>query len=254
MPPQAEPSRRQRLEAADLRAAWDDQAAAFVAWAREPNHDSYWLFHRDLFLQLVPRPGRRTLDLGCGEGRLSRDLKALGHSVVGIDSSRTMVAAALDADPEIEVLLADAAALPFGDSEFDLVIAFMSLQDADDLEGAVGECERVLGTGGRLCLAIVHPLNSAGAFVGDDSDSPFMIEGSYLEPSYYADDVARGGLRVRFVSAHRPLQTYTDALTDRGFLIERLREPPVPDPALRTDRGRRWRRVPMFLHLRAVKP
>jgi len=80
-----------------------------------------------------------------------------------------------------------------------------------------------------------------------------VIEGSYLQPSYYADDVAWEGLQMRFVSAHRPLQTYTDALGKAGFLIERLREPPVPDRALRTDRGRRWRRVPIFLHLRAVK-
>src|SRR5881398_3579130 len=118
MAPQAEPSRRERMESADLRAAWDDQAAAFVAWAREPNHDSYWLFHRDLFLELVPRPGRRTLDLGCGEGRLSRDLKALGHDVVGVDASPTMLAAAREAAPEIELHVADAAELPFADASF----------------------------------------------------------------------------------------------------------------------------------------
>ena len=253
MPPQAEPSRRERMQAADLRAAWDRHAAAFVAWAREPNHDSYWRFHRDLFLELVPGPGRRTLDLGCGEGRLSRDLKRLGHNVVGVDAAQTMVAAARAADAEIDVQLADAAALPFGEAEFDLVIAFMSLQDVEDLEGAIGECARVLDDGGRICIAIVHPINSAGSFVGDESDSPFVIEGSYLQPSYYADNVAWEGLQMRFVSAHRPLQAYTDALSKAGFLVERLREPPVPDRALRTERGRRWRRVPIFLHLRAIK-
>lgn len=90
---------RTRMSAANLRAAWEDHAAEFIAWAREPNHDSYWRFHRDQFLELLPPPGRRTLDLGCGEGRLSRDLKALGHEMVAVDASPTMLSAAREADP-----------------------------------------------------------------------------------------------------------------------------------------------------------
>src|SRR2546425_169670 len=81
-------------------------------------------------------PGRSTLDLGCGEGRLSRDLKTLGHDIVGVDASPTMLAAAREADPELETYLADVAALPFADGAFDLAIAFMSLQDVENLEGA----------------------------------------------------------------------------------------------------------------------
>jgi hypothetical protein len=37
--------------------------------------------------------------------------------------------------------------------------------------------------GGRLCLAIVHPINSAGKFEGErhDHDALFVIRGSYLD-------------------------------------------------------------------------
>jgi SAM-dependent methyltransferase len=244
---------RTRLEAGDLRAAWEQNAAAFVAWARKPGHDSYWQFHRDLFLELLPLPGRRTLDLGCGEGRLSRDLKALGHAVVGIDQSPTMLAAANEADADIETHLADAASLPFGDEEFDLVVAFMCFQDVDDYRGAIREAARVLEPGGRLCLAIVHPLGSAGQFEDREPDSPFMVRGSYLEPSYYSDDVARDGLEIAFVSAHRPLEAYVDALADAGLLVERLREPSVPERVITHESSRRWQRLPLFLHTRAVK-
>src|SRR3954454_18992837 len=127
--PRDRPMTRTRLESVDLAAAWDEQAPNFVAWARRPDHDSYWHFHRDTFLELVPPPGRRTLDLGCGEGRLSRDLKAIGHDVVGVDVASAMLEAAREADPSIETHLADAAALPFHDGSFDCVVAFMSLQD-----------------------------------------------------------------------------------------------------------------------------
>ena len=88
------PASRTRLEGADLRAAWVDHAAEWISWARAPDHDSYTKFHKDLFLPLVPPPGRRTLDLGCGEGRLSNDLAQLGHTVIGIDRSPMMVEAA----------------------------------------------------------------------------------------------------------------------------------------------------------------
>ena len=80
--------------------AWEEHAPEFKAWARKPGHDSYWQYHREQFLELVPPPGRRALDLGCGEGRLSRDLKAIGHDVVAVDLSPTMLAAAKDADPD----------------------------------------------------------------------------------------------------------------------------------------------------------
>src|SRR6266516_3950141 len=138
MNPADHPLIRTRLASADLRDAWERHAAEFVAWARKPDHDSYW-FHRDLFLEDLPPPGRRTLDLGSGEGRLSRALKAMGHRVVDIDTSPTMLAAAKEKDPSIPTCLADAATLPFADGSFDCVVAFMSLQDVDDFHRAIGE-------------------------------------------------------------------------------------------------------------------
>ncbi len=236
-----------------LSRAWERAAQGFTAWARAPRHDSYWRFHRDQFLEIVPAPGRLTLDIGCGEGRLSRDLKALGHTIVAVDSSPTMVANARQADAAIEVHLADAAKLPLADAVADLAIAFMSLQDMDDMPGAVREAARVLEPGGRLCLAIVHPLNSAGSFAGEGADSPFVISGSYLEPFHYTDELERDGLAVTFASRHHPLEDYFEALAAAGLLVERLREHPMPDAAIRRPRQHRWQRVPMFLHIRALR-
>ena len=248
------PLRRSRHRRLDLQSEWERSAVGFITWARKPQHDSYWLFHRDVFLELVPPPRGRTLDLGSGEGRLSRDLKALGHDVAAVDGAPTMVAAAREADPGLEVHLADAASLPFEDGSFASVVALMSLQDIDDLAGAIREVARVLGPRGVFCFAIVHPISSSGTFVDDTPESAFLIEGSYFEPSYYVDDFSRDGVEVTMASVHRPLQDYTECLAGEGFVIERLREPSVPEHAIWNERSRRWQRLPPFLHVRASKP
>ncbi|HJZ30490.1 MAG TPA: class I SAM-dependent methyltransferase [Hyphomicrobiaceae bacterium] len=230
---------------------WEAHALQWIAWARAPGHDSYWRFHRDQFLKIVPPPGRRTIDIGCGEGRLTRHLKTLGHNVIGIDASPSLIAAARQSDPLMDLRLADAAALPLAAASADLAIAFMSLHDIDAMSAAVREVARILEPGGRLCVAIVHPLNSAGRFEATTADACFVIKASYLDPFDYADPVERDGLAMTFHSRHRPIESYFMALEAAGLVVEALREPRVPDDAVASDSGRRWQRLPLFLHLRA---
>jgi SAM-dependent methyltransferase len=239
---------------ASLSEAWEREAAQWIAWARAPGHDSYWRFHRDQFLELVPAPGRLTLDIGCGEGRLTRDLSARGHTVVALDASPTMISAAREADPTGDYRVADAAKLPVRDAVCDLAIAFMSLQDLDDMPGAVAEIGRVLMPGACVCLAVVHPLNSAGKFADEAADSPFIVRGSYLGESPYRDVVSRDGHDMTFHSRHRPLESYSRALEAAGLYVDAIREHPMPASAIHLARSLRWTRVPLFLHLRARKP
>jgi SAM-dependent methyltransferase len=147
----------------------------------------------------------------------------------------------------IEAKVADAVALPFEDGAFDLVVAFMSLQDMDDLDAAVREVGRVLERGGRFCFAVVHPINFAGRFESKEPEARFVIRGSYLEPSQYDEVIERDGFRIRFAATHRPLEAYSRALEAAGLAWEELREPPYAEGT------RRWARVPLFLHALAVK-
>lgn len=236
-----------------LRDEWEAQAKNWIAWARKPDHDSYWRFHRDQFLDVLPPPGQKTVDIGCGEGRLTRHLKSLGHDVIGVEGSPTLAAAAREMDPSMDIRLADAAALPLEDACVDLAIAFMSLQDVDAMPEAIGEISRVLMPLGKLCFAIVHPINSAGRFSDRTPDAPFVVQGSYLEASRYADEIERDGLEMTFHSEHRPLERYVRALKDAGLLIQALREPRYPEKAIVAESSRRWQRLPLFMHIRALK-
>jgi len=217
-----------------MRNAWDLHADEWISWARAPGHDSYWRFHREAFLPLVPPPERLTLDIGCGEGRLTRDLSRLGHRVLGIDASPAMVAAAASVPGAAgRVAAGDAAALPVADAAADCAVAFMSLQDVDHMEQAVAEAARVLVPGGRLVIAVTHPANTAGKFAPgpDEAARPFVIDGSWFERRALADTCERDGCTMTFHSQHRPLQAYTEALADAGFLIERIRDVGDPSPA-----------------------
>jgi SAM-dependent methyltransferase len=240
-----------RMNLMDLRDSWEAQASQWIQWARAPGHDTYWRFHRDQFLELLPSPGRRTVDIGCGEGRFTRELKGRGHQVIGIESSPSLVAAARESDPLMDIRLADAAALPLESASADLAVAFMSLHDVDAMPIAIREVARILEPAGKLCLAIVHPINSAGRFQQSSVAAPFVIEGEYLRAFRYADRVERDGLTMTFHSEHRPLEAYFRALEEGGLVVEALREPGVPEHAAVSEADRRWQRVPLFLHLRA---
>lgn len=238
-----------------MRQGWDAEALNWARFARTPGHD---YMHHEInlpaLLGLLPAPGRATLDLGCGEGRVGRVLMSLGHRVTGIDASATMVRLAAGHPEPEPAVVADAAELPFADGEFDLVVAYMVFHDIDDMPRAMAETARVLEPGGRLCMVIVHPLNSAGEFAERDATAPFVISGSYLDVGV-ADWVAeRAGVRLTFHSEHRPLEAYGRALEDAGLRIEAIREPGAGDELLARDPAvRRWQRVPLSLQIRAVK-
>ena len=64
----------------------------------------------------------------------------------------------------------------------------------------------------------------------------------------------RDGIRFRFVDRVIPLERYTRALEAEGLLIEALREPaPPPDFVADAPSMARHLRIPLFLHVRAVK-
>jgi len=237
-----------------MRKGWDTQAGN---WGRftQPGLDPYHeLMNLPAFLDLLPAPGRRTLDLGCGEGRVSRALAQAGHTLVATDSSPGMVAQAATQPPAPAALVSDAARLPFIDGAFDLVVAYMCLHDMDRMPDAVREAARVLRPGGRLAVAIPHPVSTAGDLTSQEPDAAQVID-AYLDAAPADWTLDRDGLQVHFHSEHRPLEAYAAALAGAGLLIEQLREPRAT-PALIAQHpsATKWLRLPLFLHLLALRP
>jgi trans-aconitate methyltransferase len=149
---------------------------------------------------LAPRPGERILDLGCGDGVLTKKLVDLGCEVVAVDSSLPQVEAAKALGLDAHVM--DAEALPFRD-EFDAVFSNAVLhwiRRADPMIAAVCRSLRpggrfVAECGGYGCVqkirtALVEALDRRGI------DGEARVPWYFPTPDDYAARLRRAGFRV----------------------------------------------------------
>jgi SAM-dependent methyltransferase len=96
---------------------------------------------------LDPQPGERILDVGCGEGTLTKKIVERGTTVLGIDNSPEMIAAARAAG--IDALLLPAENMTFS-SEFDAAFSNATLHWVLEKEQAARAIFRALKTSGRF--------------------------------------------------------------------------------------------------------
>jgi SAM-dependent methyltransferase len=129
--------------------------AIFGAWAR-PVADAAGI-----------GAGDGVLDVGCGTGVLAREaFRRVGHAgqVVGLDLNAGMLAVAARTEPGIEWRQGDAAALPFEDASFGVVVSQFALMYFPDRAASLGEMWRILAPGGRLAIATWAPLANARGY------------------------------------------------------------------------------------------
>jgi ubiquinone/menaquinone biosynthesis C-methylase UbiE len=124
---------------------------------RAPEYDDWWLGRglyaerdrpgwneelRELESVIADLPPKRTLDVACGTGFLTRHLRG---EVVGLDASERMLALAREQAPDAEFVAGDALSLPFADTTFDRVFAsyFYCHLEEDERARFLAEASRV---------------------------------------------------------------------------------------------------------------
>jgi SAM-dependent methyltransferase len=228
---------------------WESSAQAWIESMGERGERGDWGRQHVLDPVMLSRvaEGRfsNALDVGCGEGRFCRMLKAAGVQATGIDPTRQLIELARERDPSGDYRLGRAEKLEFADATFDLAVSYITLIDIPDFRAAIREMARVLRPGGSLLVANLTGFTSACAergWVKDDSGEylHFPVDNYLREFPFWFE---WSGIRIQ--NWHRPLAAYVSAFLAAGLVLTFFAEPePISGEQISQER---FRRVPWFV-------
>ncbi len=200
---------------------------------------------------------KSVLDVGCGDGQVSRLAVAIGaERVVGVDPTWNQVKVAQQRSGGAVYVRSGAAALPFPDRSFAAVVACLVFEHIRDVDAAIAEVARVLEPGGRFCFFLNHPLLQVpnSGWIDDqmlDPPEQYWRIGPYLIEDETIEEVEKG-VFIPFI--HRPLSRYINALADNGLMLERMVEPaPPPGFLAKASEYEAAASIPRLLYLRTRK-
>jgi malonyl-CoA O-methyltransferase len=207
-----------RLDVARLRASFDRASAGYEAAARLQARVSAELLERVDELRLRPLA---VLDLGCGTGHVTRQLKRRYPRalVIALDSAPGMLREAR----RHQLLLrrfarvcADARQLPLRDASVDLVFSSLMLQWCEPLDTALAEVRRVLKPTGFFAFSTLGPdtlceLRAAWA-QADGREEGHNHVNRFLDMHDVGDAAARTGLLEPVLDVDRVELAYPDTL------------------------------------------
>ena len=161
---------------------------------------------------LAPKAGERVLDLGCGDGQLTRRIMDTGAIVTGLDASPQMVSAAKALG--IDARVGNAESLPFDERSFDAVFSNAALHWVRDHGAMLGGVKRILKSEGRFVAEFGGFGNIAAIRVAMHASLERLgFEGAMDDVNYYPTP-----------------QIYTRLLEEHGFGVERMALIPRPTP------------------------
>jgi trans-aconitate methyltransferase len=170
---------------------------------------------------LAPTPGMRVLDVGCGDGALTQKLVARGATVVGIDASEAMVAAARAKGLDARHI--SAYDLPF-DAEFDAAFSNAALHwMTEDPARVLRNIARALKPGGRFVAEMggqgnIHIIRQAQ----QQALAPWKLDLDTLAPKFFPSSqeytalLEAAGFQVRHMELFERLTRLPDGI--RGWL------------------------------------
>jgi len=220
-------SERSALDDAKL---WEEHAS----WWQEGFSEGADPEYEEQILPLAAeglRGAASVLDVGCGEGQISRLASRLGvRQVVGVDPTWAQIVEASRRGGGPGYVRSGAAQLPFVDDSFQVAVACLVFEHIQQVDEAIAEVARVLQPGGKFLFFLNHPLLQTpnSGWIDDQIIEPpeqYWRIGPYLVEDETIEEVEKG-VFIPFI--HRPLSRYVNALANAGLFITEMVEPSPP--------------------------
>ena len=179
---------------------------------------------------LGARKEDKILDLACGQGFFTSEIKKSGFKVVGADIAPELIAEARRNVPGADFYVTPADKLNFAkDGEFDTVLCVLAIQNIENIASVFAEVRRVLNSKGRFLLVLNHPafrvLKRSSWEWDDEEKIQYRRVDGYLSQARIEVDMNPGSdAEEKTISYHRSLQDFFKALSKAGFAVSRLEE------------------------------
>lgn len=190
----------------------------------DSQHAFVWELAGQILTWLNPRTGERILDLGCGTGHLTARLATDGATVLGIDSSETMIRSAQKAYPDLEFRVDDARTFTVAEP-YDAVFSNATLHWIPEADLVVKRVKAALRPGGRF-VAEFGGVGNVSAIVAAVR-KVLEPQGRFAWPNQY------------YPTPHE----YAEVLGRRGFQVERIELVPRLTPLKGPEGLRNWLRM-----------
>ena len=200
--------------------SWEANAESWISTIDNNELESRRLATNAAIVNTVFRHAtKRVLDLGCGEGWLSRALREKGLQVWGTDAVQTFIDVAIERDGgfyfhySYEQIIEGQHRLP---SPFDVIVINFALLDKEVSEKLLACLHWLLRKGGSVIIQTLHPFNIA---------STEKYVSGWKEGSW-------NGMSREFVLPYqwyfRTLEDWTKLFSQTNYSIEELIEPVHP--------------------------
>lgn len=177
--------------------------------------------------------GLKAIDLGCGAGQNAVALARAGAQVIGVDFSSEQLSKAkhlaFEENIVAEFIQCDVTSMPMlKDNTFDIALTACAIAFVKQLDNALTEIFRILKTGGRFVLSVMHPMQ----YIIDGEEGTMYFNSAYpFKPRIlkWSWDFKEGSIPFRHYL--RSVSEYHNALTNVGFMVKKILE---PEPTMNT--------------------